>query len=137
MTTATAVQDTLWNLRTWPLEWVEWATNNTHRLDIYFQKDSHSRDRGLLTTPLPNNERNQASCSVIFVLFAPAIVPCADRGLLSAKHADGVAHEHSSDGMVLATRSVRIDWNSLVETVTSTFHDRRPCSFECVCRFKR
>ena len=40
---------------------VEWATNNTHRLDIYFQKDSHSRDKGLLTTPLPNNERNQAS----------------------------------------------------------------------------
>ena len=57
--TATAVQDTLWNLRTWPLEWVEWATNNSHRLDIYFQKDSHSRDKGLLTTPLPNNERDQ------------------------------------------------------------------------------
>ena len=56
---ATAVNDTLWNLRTWPLEWVEWATNNTHRLDIYFQKDSHGRDKGLLTTPLPNNERHQ------------------------------------------------------------------------------
>lgn len=69
VTTAMAVQDTLWNLRTWPLEWVEWATNNTHRLDIYFQKDSHSRDSGLLTTPLPNNERNQASCSVILLFF--------------------------------------------------------------------
>ena len=44
---------------TGPLEWVEWAVNNTHRLDIYYQKDSHSRDQGLLTTPLPNNERNQ------------------------------------------------------------------------------
>jgi hypothetical protein len=56
---AAAVRDTLWNLRTWPLEWVDWATNNTHRLDIYMQKDTHSRDKDLLTTPLPNNERNQ------------------------------------------------------------------------------
>lgn len=28
------IEDIVWNLRTWPLELVEWTTNNSHRLDI-------------------------------------------------------------------------------------------------------
>jgi hypothetical protein len=54
-----------WNLRTWPLEWVQWANDNSHRLDVVYQKDQGGQNQGdprdppLLRTPLPNNERNQ------------------------------------------------------------------------------
>ena len=60
-----AVADTLWNLRTWPLEWIEWANDNSHRLDLFNQRDQGNRNQGdarnppLLTTPLPDNERKQ------------------------------------------------------------------------------
>ena len=28
------LEDLVWNLRTWPLELIEWSTFNSHRLDI-------------------------------------------------------------------------------------------------------
>ena len=62
---AAAVADTLWNLRTWPLEWVEWANDNSHRLDLVYQTDEGNQNQGdprdapLLATPLPDNERSQ------------------------------------------------------------------------------
>jgi len=30
-----AASDVLWNLQTWPLEWVDWTTHNSQRLDVY------------------------------------------------------------------------------------------------------
>ena len=33
------VEGLVWNLRTWPLELVEWNTTNSHRLDITFNPE--------------------------------------------------------------------------------------------------
>lgn len=33
------IEDVVWNLRTWPLELVEWETKNSHRLDIQFNPE--------------------------------------------------------------------------------------------------
>ena len=33
------IEDLVWNLRTWPLELVEWRTSNSHRLDIRFNPE--------------------------------------------------------------------------------------------------
>jgi len=62
--TAAAVRDMLWNLRTWPIDQIQWPVANSHRIDIIFDRavnrfgqtgtDSwHSR------SPLPANERAQ------------------------------------------------------------------------------
>lgn len=32
-------EDVVWNLRTWPLELVQWQTTNSHRLDITFNPE--------------------------------------------------------------------------------------------------
>ena len=59
------VADTVWNLRTWPLELVDWPVQNTHRLDIYLDPDldrmGQSGDDSL--DVLPANERSQVSGS--------------------------------------------------------------------------
>lgn len=33
------IENLVWNLRTWPLELVEWPTANSHRLDIRFNPE--------------------------------------------------------------------------------------------------
>ena len=33
------IEDLVWNLRTWPLELIEWETLNSHRLDITFNPE--------------------------------------------------------------------------------------------------
>jgi len=33
------IENVVWNLRTWPLELVEWETKNSHRLDIHFNPE--------------------------------------------------------------------------------------------------
>lgn len=33
------IEDLVWNLRTWPLELIEWGTQNSHRLDITFNPE--------------------------------------------------------------------------------------------------
>lgn len=53
--------DTLWNLRTWPLDLVDWPAMNSHRLDVVLDTDG---ERNGWTTPdsvgvLPANERPQ------------------------------------------------------------------------------
>ncbi|CAI8038862.1 hypothetical protein GBAR_LOCUS21655 [Geodia barretti] len=42
------IEALVWNLRTWPLELVEWNTTNSHRLDITFNPE---QDRWIATTP--------------------------------------------------------------------------------------
>jgi hypothetical protein len=55
-----AVSDALWNLRTWPLEFVDWPTQNSIRLDVLpdpeVDRDFHSNTQSLLI--LPGNERD-------------------------------------------------------------------------------
>ena len=34
-----AIRSLVWNLRTWPLELVQWETQNSHRLDIQFNPE--------------------------------------------------------------------------------------------------
>eukprot|EP00039_Didymoeca_costata_P020083 m.340007 g.340007 ORF g.340007 m.340007 type:complete len:864 (+) comp19079_c0_seq1:208-2799(+) len=51
-----------WNLRTWPVELVNWPVNNSHRLDIFWDAEfnaANGRDAGQITRVLPANERNQ------------------------------------------------------------------------------
>ena len=33
------VENLVWNLRTWPLELIEWPVENSHRLDISFNRE--------------------------------------------------------------------------------------------------
>ena len=40
---AGVLDDVLWNLRTWPLELIRWPVDNSHRLDIYYQRVSRFR----------------------------------------------------------------------------------------------
>lgn len=137
---AAAVQDTLWNLRTWPLEWVEWATNNTHRLDVYYQKDSHSRDHGLLVTPLPNNERNQvrrllvsfrakqqtrigsAATNQLLIDYSITVLTAVDHSDYSAR---------SFDGTDPPTRLVRCCCT--VQSLTSHWYSRESRSSVICC----
>jgi hypothetical protein len=51
----------VWNLRTWPLELVEWNTTNSHRLDINFnpEQDRNFRSNSQSQRVLPANERTQ------------------------------------------------------------------------------
>lgn len=61
-TTPQAVEDTLWNLRTWPLSLVDWPVRNSHRLDIVLdwegERNGDGQDRDS-TSVLPANERAQ------------------------------------------------------------------------------
>ena len=76
-------EDALWNLRTWPLEMVQWPVRNAQRLDVRFAQDPTTRfgprPRGLSSKaggrpPLPANERAQyrwnavSVCVCLFVL---------------------------------------------------------------------
>jgi hypothetical protein len=51
----------VWNLRTWPLELVEWNTTNSHRLDVTFnpEQDRNFRSDSQSVRVLPANERTQ------------------------------------------------------------------------------
>ena len=55
-------EDVLWNLESWPLEFVEWPVLNSHRLDLHFRAGpdrggvSHDMNTGRV---LPANERPQ------------------------------------------------------------------------------
>lgn len=53
--------DTLWSLRTWPLEAVDWPTLNSHRLDVRVDPDVQRdfRHGGDSVAVLPPNERSQ------------------------------------------------------------------------------
>lgn len=53
--------DIVWSLRHWPLELVQWRTQNSHRLDIRFnsEQDRNFRSRSQSTRVLPPNERTQ------------------------------------------------------------------------------
>lgn len=44
------IEAMVWNLRTWPLELVEWNTTNSHRLDITFnpEQDRYQRENPLI-----------------------------------------------------------------------------------------
>ena len=42
------IEALVWNLRTWPLELVEWNTTNSHRLDITFNPE---QDRFVMIIP--------------------------------------------------------------------------------------
>lgn len=56
-----AVADTLWNLRTWPLDLVDWPVANSHRLDVVIDPnvDRQFRVGGASLSVLPANERAQ------------------------------------------------------------------------------
>ena len=56
-----AVADTLWNLRTWPLDLIDWPVANSQRLDIIIDPnvDRQFRSGGASLSVLPANERAQ------------------------------------------------------------------------------
>merc|ERR1712202_100296 len=47
------VQDVLWNLRTWPLELIDWRRANSQRLDIRYKRDAGRFNNKLATTVIP------------------------------------------------------------------------------------
>ena len=55
------VQDILWNLRTWPLEWINWQANNSQRIDVRINPEVNRDDQHntMSTRILPANERSQ------------------------------------------------------------------------------
>jgi hypothetical protein len=58
------VEGLLWNLRTWPIELVEWPVNNSHRIDLVYERTPdrfHRVGNQMAHTrpPLPANERRQ------------------------------------------------------------------------------
>eukprot|EP00050_Salpingoeca_kvevrii_P011097 m.12660 g.12660 ORF g.12660 m.12660 type:complete len:765 (-) comp3253_c0_seq1:54-2348(-) len=55
------IESILWNLRTWPVELIEWPVENSHRLDIWFNRDEDrfGRARDSSMRVLPANERDQ------------------------------------------------------------------------------
>jgi len=59
---ARALDDMLWNLRTWPLDQVNWNVSNSQRQDIMYNPDidrgAASHDQSYLRV-LPCNERSQ------------------------------------------------------------------------------
>lgn len=54
----------VWNLRTWPLELVEWNTTNSHRLDITFNPE---QDRYIHTQKIKHSLYNYYSLTSYFV----------------------------------------------------------------------
>jgi hypothetical protein len=61
---ASSVKDVLWNLRTWPLDMIQWPVQNSHRLDIIYDRSinrfgSAGTDSWHSQSPLPANERAQ------------------------------------------------------------------------------
>lgn len=56
-----AVRDVVWNLQTWPLEWVNWEANNSQRIDIQVNPEvNRDLKHGTMSVRvLPCNERNQ------------------------------------------------------------------------------
>ena len=55
-----AVSDLIWNLQTWPLELIDYAVNNSQRLDIVLNREADRFGQPLTTRVLPANERRQA-----------------------------------------------------------------------------
>jgi len=61
---AADLADLRWNLRTWPLELIEWPVSNAHRIDLVYEvgADRFGREHNELLhtrSPLPANERRQ------------------------------------------------------------------------------
>ena len=55
------LDDMLWNLRTWPLELIEWPMSNNHRLDLVFVGEpDRFGHRNSISRVLPANERGQS-----------------------------------------------------------------------------
>jgi hypothetical protein len=55
-----AVGDLQWNLRTWPLELVDFAINNSQRIDLRYDREADRFGELLTTRVLPANERRQS-----------------------------------------------------------------------------
>lgn len=59
-----ALRSLRWNLRSWPLELVDWPVSNSHRIDLVYERGAdrfhkaHS-DSWHVRSPLPANERRQ------------------------------------------------------------------------------
>ena len=52
-------QDMLWNMRTWPLELIDWPFANSHRLDVRYRYQHGRFENPQFERVLPANERAQ------------------------------------------------------------------------------
>ena len=57
---ASAVADLMWNLRTWPLELIDFEVNNTQRIDVRYDREADRFGELLTIRVLPANERRQS-----------------------------------------------------------------------------
>ena len=59
--TAAVAEDIAWNLRTWPLDLVDWPVDNSNRLDVFFRRSPNrfGRSNSDSVRVLPANERAQ------------------------------------------------------------------------------
>jgi len=51
-------EDAIYTLQNWPLSWIAWETDNSERLDVFWDPDLNRDDTKDLLTLLPWDERN-------------------------------------------------------------------------------
>ena len=56
---AEIIEGILWNLRTWPLELIDWPVTNSHRVDIRYSRSLSRFETPQALNLIPANERRQ------------------------------------------------------------------------------